>query len=164
MRAKFLMLILYKPVAMPGEDFVDKTSRLNFETTCDFNSAAGNLHVNTSGDIGGIIIQYTCQSSNGTIVSTLLYSNMLIHDIHMQLADNPILSDVTVGVHHFTFDSDAEECFFYGCFRDTLNFGRACYVNSTNVTTCRKGKVDYLDQYVSKIIFYVAQKLYNRLQ
>ena len=74
----------------------------------------------------------------------------------MQLADNLILYDVTVGVQHFTFDSDAEVCFFYGCFRDNVNFYRSCYVNSTNVATCRKGKVDYLDQNVSKTIFYVA--------
>ena len=146
------MSILYKPVpAMPGEDFVDKTSRLNFQATCDFNASAGYLHINYDTLISGIIIQYTCQSSNGTIVSTLLHSKFLFM-ISMQLADT-ILCDVTVGVRRFTFDSDAEVCFFYGCFRDNVNFDIACYVNSTNVTTCRKGKVDCLDQNVSKIIF-----------
>ena len=157
------MSILYKPVTrQPGEaDFVDKTSRLNFEATCDFNSAAGYLQVNTSEEIGRIIIQYTCQSSNGTIVSTLMHS-ILIHDIYMQLADNPILSfdDKTdVGVQDFTFDSDAEVCFFYGCFQDYTTFVQACFVNSTNGATCRKGKVDYLDQNVSKIIFCCTETL-----
>ena len=60
----------------------------------------------------------------------------------MQLADYPLVLSIISGTNNdIRIDPDAEVCFFYGCFKDTLNFDNACYVNSTNMAICRKGKL-----------------------
>ena len=69
----------------------------------------------------------------------------------MQLADYPLVLSIISGTNNdIRIDPDAEVCFFYGCFKDTLNFDNACYVNSTNMAIC-KGKLIILIN-VCKII------------